>query len=108
MPIWEKIDVLKHSEASDPPPLSVFKVGQMSVMTAHIMKMSLEALVARGLAEELPVPVEVPRSRDRTEKWYKDRVSNVVYCLSEYYGLNDVDDCRWEVVPQTLQHIKIH
>jgi hypothetical protein len=107
MPRWQKVDVLKHLEASDPPPLSVFKVGQMSVMAAHIMKMSLEAILARGLAEELPVPAEVPRSRDRTEKWYKDKVSNVVYRLSEYYGLHDADDIRWEVVPQTLLHRRI-
>jgi hypothetical protein len=99
LPRWKKVDVLKHLEAHDPPPLSVFKVGQISVMTAHIMKMSLEALVSRGLAEELPVPVEVPRSRDRTERWYRDNVSNVVYRLSEYYGLHDADDIRWEVIP---------
>ena len=101
MPKWEKVDVLKRLETPDPPPLSVFKVGKISVMTAHIMKMSLEALVGRGLAVELPVPVGVPRSRDKSEKWYKDRVSNVVYRLSEYYGLKDADDIRWEVVPQS-------
>ena len=100
LPIWKKVDVLKHLEAPDPPPLSGFKLGQITPMTAHIMKMSLEALVGRGLAEELPLPVEVPRSKDRTEKWYKDRVSNVVYRLSEYYGLHDADDIRWEVVPK--------
>jgi hypothetical protein len=100
MPIWEKVDVLSHLEATDPPPLSVFKVGQMSVMTAYIMKMRLEALKASGLVEELPVPIDVARSKDRTERWYKDRVSNLVYRLSEYYGLKDADDIRWEVVPE--------
>jgi hypothetical protein len=101
LPIWKKVDVLKHLEASDPPPLSVFKVGPITPMTAHIMKMNLEALVGRGLAEELHLPAEVARSKDRTEKWYKDKLSNVVYRLSEYYGLHDADDIRWEVVPQT-------
>jgi hypothetical protein len=107
MPIWEKVDVLEHLEKPDPPPLSVFKIGQMSVMTGYIMKMSLQALVRRGLAEELPVPAAVPQSKDRTEKWYKDTVSNVVYRLSEYYGLQDPDDIRWEVVPQELLKAKV-
>jgi hypothetical protein len=48
MPKWEKVDVLKHLEMPDPPPLSVFKVGAITVMTAHVMKMSLEAAVARA------------------------------------------------------------
>jgi hypothetical protein len=100
MPIWEKVDVLRHLDAEDPPPLSVFKLGQMTVMTAYIMKMSLEDLVRRGLAEELTVPAGVPRSKDKTERWYRDKVSNIVYRLSEYYGLKDADDMRWEVVPQ--------
>jgi hypothetical protein len=107
MPRWQEIDVLKHLEAPDPPPLSVFKVGPITVMTAHIMKMSLEGIVARGLAEELPVPAEVPRSKDGTERWYKDNVSNVVYRLIEYYPLKGADDIRWEVVPQALLHGKI-
>jgi len=99
MPIWEKVDVLQHLEASDPPPLSTFEVGQISVMTAYIMKMRLQALAGQGLVEELPIPAGVPRVKDGTEKWYKDKVSNVVYRLSEYYGLQDADDIRWEVVP---------
>ncbi|MGO9085302.1 MAG: hypothetical protein ACLQBK_08760 [Candidatus Sulfotelmatobacter sp.] len=107
LPIWERVVVLTHLEASDPAPLSIFKVGSITVMTAHIMTLKLEDLVSRGLAEELPVPVEVPRSRDRSEKWYKDKVSNVVYRLSEYYGLEDADDIRWEVVPQALLHGKM-
>jgi hypothetical protein len=107
MPKWEKVDVLKHLEKPDPPPLSVFKIGQMSVMTGYILKMRLQALVSRGLAEELPVPAAVPQTKDRTEKWYKDTVSNVVYRLSEYYGLHDADDIRWEVVPQALLHAKV-
>jgi hypothetical protein len=102
MPKWERIDVLKHMETPDPPPLSVFNVGQISVMTAHVMKMSLEALVGRGLAAELPVPAEVPQPKDGTEKWYKDTVSNVVYRLIEHYPLEGAGDIRWEVVPQTL------
>jgi hypothetical protein len=107
MPIWEKVDVLKHPEAPEPAPLSVFKIGPISVMTAYIMKMRLEALVGSGLAEELPVPIEVPRSKDTTERWYKDSVSNLVYRLREYYGLHDADEIRWEVVPQAEHGGKI-
>lgn len=107
MPKWGRVDVLKHLEASDPPPLSVFKVGQMGVTTAHIVKMRLEALAGSGLAEELPVPAEVPRSNDGTERWYKDNVSNVVYRLIEHYPLKGADDIRWEVVPQAILRGKI-
>jgi hypothetical protein len=107
MPKWEKVDVLKHLEAPASPPLSVFRIGPITVMTAHIMKMRLEELVGRGLAEELPVPAEVPQSKDGTERWYKDNVSNVVYRLVEYYPLKGADDIRWEVVPQALLHGKI-
>jgi hypothetical protein len=108
LPRWRRVDVLKHMEPSpEPPPLSVFKVGPMTVMMAHVMKMSLEAIVARGLASELPVPAEVPRSKDGTERWYRDHVSNVVYRLIEYYPLKGADNIRWEVVPQALLHGKI-
>jgi len=101
LPLWEKIDVLKHLEPSDAPaPLSVFKVGQITVMTAHVMKMNLEALVGRGLVEALPSPVEMEWPKDRTEKWYRDNVSNIVYRLIEHYRLKGQDDIRWEVVPQ--------
>jgi hypothetical protein len=107
IPIWQKIDVLKQLEATDPPPLSVFKVGPITVMTAHVMKISLEAIVGRGLASELPVPAEVPQSEDGAERWYKDNVSNVVYRLIERYPLKGADDIRWEMVPQALLHGKI-
>jgi hypothetical protein len=107
MPKWQRVDVLKHLAAPDPPPLSVFKVGQITVMTAHVMKMDLEALVGRGLAEELPVPAEVARPNDGTERWYKDNVSNVVFRLIEHYPLKGADDIRWEVVPQALRSVKI-
>jgi len=53
-------------------------------MTAHIMKMSLETFVSRGLVEVLPSPVEVLWPKDRTERWYKDKVTNVVYRLIEH------------------------
>ena len=100
MPIWEKVDVLGHLEAPDPAPLSGFKVGHITVMTAHIMKMSLETLVSRGLVEVLPSPVEVLWPKDRTERWYKDNVTNVVYRLIEHYRLEGADDIRWEAVPK--------
>ncbi|MFZ0861319.1 MAG: hypothetical protein ABR881_22045 [Candidatus Sulfotelmatobacter sp.] len=100
MPIWEKVDVLAHLEAPDPAPLGGFKVGQITVMTAHIMKMSLDALVSRGLVTVLPSPVERLWPKDRTERWYKDNVTNVVYRLIEHYRLEGADDIRWEVVPQ--------
>jgi hypothetical protein len=100
MPIWERVDVLRHLEAPDPAPLSGFEVGQITVMTAHIMKMSLETLVSRGLVTMLPSPVEVPWPKDRTERWYKDNVTNVVYRLIEHHRLAGADDIRWEVVPQ--------
>ena len=56
LPIWERLDVLKHLEATDPAPLSVFKTGPITVMTAHIMKMKLETLVGSGLVEALTPP----------------------------------------------------
>jgi hypothetical protein len=64
------------------------------------MKMSLQALVSRGLVEVLPSPVEALWPQDRTERWYKDNVTNVVYRLIEHYRLEGADDIRWEVVPQ--------
>jgi hypothetical protein len=100
LPIWEKVDALKHLEATDPAPLSVFKTGPISVMTAHIMKMKLETLVGSGLVEALTPPYALASSRRETEKWFRDNVSNITYRLIEYYGLKDADDIRWEVVPQ--------
>lgn len=100
MPKWEKVDVLQHLEAPDPLPVGGFKLGPITVMTAHIMKMSLQALVSRGLVEVLPSPVEALWPQDRTERWYKDNVTNVVYRLIEHYRLEGADDIRWEVVPQ--------
>jgi hypothetical protein len=99
LPIWEKVDVLKHPEATDPAPLSVFKTGPITVMTAHIMKMKLEILVRSGLVEALTPPHDSTSSR-RTEKWFRDNESNVTYRLMEYYGLEDADEIRWEVVRQ--------
>jgi hypothetical protein len=81
MPIWERVDVLRHLEAPDPDPISGSKVGQITVMTAYIMKMSLDALVSLGLVTVLPSPVERLWPKDRTERWYKDNVTNVVYRL---------------------------
>jgi hypothetical protein len=107
MPKWERVDVLKHLDPPEPASLSVFKVGQITVMTAHIMKMSLEALVSRGLVEALPSPVEVLYPKDRTERWFKDNVSNIVYRLIEHYRVEGADDIRWEVVPPTLRDGKI-
>jgi hypothetical protein len=103
MPIWQKLDILRHLDAPDPAPLSVFKVGPITVMTAYIMKMSLEALVSRGLVEALPPPIELLYPEDRTERWYKDNVSKIVYRLIEHYRLEGADDIRWEVVPPTLR-----
>jgi hypothetical protein len=100
LPRWEKVDVLRHLEASDPAPLSGFKVGPITVMMAHVMKLNIETLISRGLVEALPTPQTALVTKDRTERWYRDRVSNVVYRLSEYYPLKGADDIRWEVVPQ--------
>jgi len=62
-----------------------------------VMKMKLEDLLKRDLVEEL-----IPRrtSGHGTEKWFKDKVSSIIYRLSEYYGLGEPDDIRWEVVSQ--------
>jgi len=98
-PIWERVDVLKHVEATDPAPLSVFKTGPITVMTAHIMKMKLETLTGSGLVEALTLPPALASSRRATEKWFRDNVSNISYRLIECYGLED-RDIRWEVVPQ--------
>lgn len=99
-PIWEKVDVLGNAEPLSPAPLSSIKIGPMTVMMAYFLKQQIEALIARGLVEALPAPASAFTSKDRTERWYKDRVSNVVYRLSEYYPLKGADDIRWEVVPQ--------
>jgi len=103
LPVWEKVDVLSHLEPRpDPAPLSVFKAGEVTVLTAHMMKATIETLVNRGLVEELALPPHrVPLLKGDTERWFRDKVSNVVYCLSEHYGLNDADDIRWEVVPSS-------
>jgi hypothetical protein len=101
-PDWKKLDVLKHLEAPDPPdppPLSIFKPGPITVMTGHVMKLKLEELVAAGLVDELTPPQDM--SRRGTERRFKDKVSNITYRLTEYFGLNDPDDIRWEVVPQS-------
>ena len=99
-PCWKKLDVLKHLETPDPPeppPLSTFKIGQITVMTGWVMKLKLKELVAAGLVDEITPPKDI--SRRGTERWFKDNVSNVTYRLTEYYGLNDPDEIRWEVVP---------
>ena len=96
-----------HVEAPDPTPLSVFKTGQITVMTAHVMKMKLEKLVASGLVEELSVPPSLASSRHGTERWFRDTVSNVTYRLIEYFGFPDADDMRWEVVPPAEQSGRI-
>jgi hypothetical protein len=103
LPRWKKVDVLQLLETTDadPAPLSVFKIGQITPMMAHIMKMNLEDLVSRGSVEAIPPPVAALSSKDRTETWYRDKASNIVYRLSEYYGLKDADDIRWEIVPQS-------
>jgi hypothetical protein len=100
-PRWQKVDVLSRLETPDPTPLSVIKVGQMTPMMAHIMKLKIEALADSGLVEVLPTPPTALASRDRTERWYKDNVSGMVYRLREHYGLEDADDIRWEIVPQS-------
>lgn len=78
-------------------------MGQITVMKAHVMKMELEALVAKGLAEELSPPKSLASSRRGTERWFRDTVSNVTYRLIEYFGFMDADDMRWEVVPPAEQ-----
>jgi hypothetical protein len=85
MPIWEKVDVLGHLEAPDPSSISSFKVRQITVMTAHIMKMRLEALGSREPVEVLPSPLEVLWSKDRIERWYEGNVTDVVYRPIEHY-----------------------
>jgi hypothetical protein len=99
LPRWQKVDLLGNSEAANPAPLNGIKIGPKTVMMAHFLKQQIEALVARGLVEALPTPASALTSKDRTERWYKDRVSNVVYRLSEYYPLQGADDIRWEVAP---------
>jgi hypothetical protein len=90
------------SEGPDPTPLSVFKTGQIAVMTAHLIKMKLEELIVNGLAEELSPP-KVWHRQGETERWFRDTVSNVTYRLIEYFGFMDADNMRWEVVPPTEQ-----
>jgi hypothetical protein len=87
----------------DPTPLSDFKTGQITVMTAHVLKMKLEELVAGGLVAELSPPQRLASSRRGTERWFRDTVSNVTYRLIEYFGFLDADEMRWEVVPPAEQ-----
>jgi hypothetical protein len=108
LPIWERVNVLKHLEVTDPANLSVFKTGPITVMTAHIMKMKLETLVGSGLVEALTPPCAQASSRRGSEKWFRDNASNVTYRLIEYYGLEDADDIRWEVIPQAELSGVIH
>jgi hypothetical protein len=87
----------------DPTPLSTFATGKITVIAAHVMKMKLEELVAGGLVEELSPPQSLASSRRGTERWFRDTVSNVTYCLIEYFGFTEADDMRWEVVPPAEQ-----
>lgn len=99
-PIWEKVDALGDLEPPNPAPLSSIKIGPKTVMMAYFLKQQIEALVTRGFVEVLPTPASALTSRDRTENWYKDKVSNVIYRINEYYPLKGADEIRWEVVPQ--------
>ena len=99
-PRWEKVDVLGNPEAADPAPLNSIKLGAKTIMMAHCLKQQIEVLVARGLVEALSTPASALTSKDRTERWYRDNVSSVVYRLIEHYQLEGADDIRWEVVPQ--------
>ena len=102
---WEP----KSTEAlPDPTPLSTLTTGQITVMAAHVIKMKLEELVASGLVEELSPPQSLSSSRHGTERWFRDTVSNVTYRLIEYFGFEDADDMRWEVVPPAEQSGHIH
>lgn len=101
LPIWEKLDVLKDLETVDPAPLSVFKVGQITPMMAHVMKINLQSLVQRGSIEELSLPSHLHIPKETSEKWYRDRISNVVYRLREHYSMEGADDIRWEIVRPT-------
>lgn len=100
MPKWEKVDLLETVESPNLARLSGIKIGPKTVMMAHFLKQQIAALVARGLVEALPTPASADVSKDRSENWYRDTVSNVVYRLTEYYPLKGNDDIRWEVVPQ--------
>ena len=99
MPRWERVDVFKLLDPTYPPPLSTFQVGAITVMKAHIMKLQLEDLVRRGLAEELSCPSPSMLRKHETERRFRDLESNVVYRLTEYYALSGPDDLRWEIVP---------
>jgi hypothetical protein len=99
-PRWERIDVLNSAGPVNVAPLSGIKIGPKTVMRAHFIKQQIEVLVSRGLVEVLPTPASALTSKDRTEKWYRDKVTNVVYRLSEYYPVKGADDIRWEAVPQ--------
>jgi hypothetical protein len=108
LPKWERVDVLRYlEEKPDPAPLSGFPVGQITVLMAHVMKLKLKTLVGRGLVEELPPPAHAASSKDTTERWFRDNASNVIYRLTEHYGLKDADDLRWEVVPSAEHGGKI-
>jgi hypothetical protein len=98
-PRWERVDVFELLNPIVPPPLSRFKIGTMSVMTAHIMKLQLEEFVHRGLIEELPGPFSSMLRAHETERRFRDLESNLVYRLTEYYALSGPDEMRWGVVP---------
>lgn len=98
MPCWERVGVFKDLDAGPAPPLSTFKVGTITVMMAHIMKLQLENFIHRGLIEELPCPSSSMLREHETERRFRDLESNIVYRLTEYYALTGPDDLRWEIV----------
>jgi hypothetical protein len=99
MPRWERVDVFSLLNPTVPPPLSMFKVGAMSVMMAHIVKLQLGDFVHRGLIEELPGPFSSMLRKHETERRFRDLESYAVYRLTEYYALSGPDEIRWEFVP---------
>ena len=98
-PRWERVDVFELLNPTVPSPLSRFKIGVMSVMKAHIMKLQLEEFLQSGLIEELAGPFSSMLREHETDRRFRDLGSNVVYRLTEYYALSSPDDLRWGIVP---------
>ena len=104
LPSWERFDVVAHTQPAQPHPnnLTVIPLGSMGSVEAQSTKTILNLLVGRGMVEALD-PENLVKSEGVTETWFKDAQTGVVYRLIERGG----EDNRWEIVPQSEQHLKV-
>ena len=99
LPIWERVDVLKHLEATIPAPFERFQDGSNHRHDCPYHEDEAGNTCGQWTGRSVDPAHALPSSRRGTETWFRDKVSNITYRLIEYYGLED-RDIRWEVVPQ--------